>query len=52
MRKGYAAAGTGKGGGVETIRRSLDEYVFRHHREHGPRGVVVSVAIAGGSARR
>jgi uncharacterized membrane protein YbhN (UPF0104 family) len=46
MWKGYGAGGTGKGGDVETIKRSLDEYVFRHHREHGRRGVAISVAIA------
>jgi uncharacterized membrane protein YbhN (UPF0104 family) len=46
MRKGYAAAGTGKGGGVETIKRSLDEYFSRHHREHGRREVAVSLVIA------
>jgi uncharacterized membrane protein YbhN (UPF0104 family) len=50
MRKGYAAAGTGKGGAVQTIKHGLDEYFSRHHREHGRRGVVVSVAIAGALA--
>jgi uncharacterized membrane protein YbhN (UPF0104 family) len=50
MRKGYAAAGTGKGDAVETIRRSLDEYVSRHHRDHRRREIAVSVAIAGALA--
>jgi hypothetical protein len=35
---------------VGTVRRSLDQYVFRHHREQGRREVVVSLAIAGALA--
>jgi hypothetical protein len=31
---------------VGAIRRILDEYVARHHRDHGRREVVISVAIA------
>jgi uncharacterized membrane protein YbhN (UPF0104 family) len=46
MHQGYAAAGTGKTGGVGAIRRIFDEYLSRHHREHGRREVAVSLAIA------
>src|SRR6266508_3926360 len=33
-----------------TVKRSLAEYLSRHHREHGRRAVAVSVAIAGALA--
>ncbi len=33
-----------------TVKRSLAEYLSRHHREHGRREVAVSVAIAGALA--
>jgi hypothetical protein len=36
MRKGYGAGGTGKGGVVETIRRSLDETSFAITASTGP----------------
>jgi uncharacterized membrane protein YbhN (UPF0104 family) len=39
-------AGTGNRGRVNALKRILEEYVSRHHREHGRREVAVSLAIA------
>ncbi len=46
MPKGYVVAGTGNRLRVSVLKRILAEYVSRHHRDHGRREVVISLAIA------
>src|SRR6476659_7534464 len=46
--QGYVADETGRAvATVGAIKRSFDEYLARHHRDHGRREVFVSIAIAG-----